>query len=165
VKKELEVQVAKVEARGIRIDKLDSHMHLHLLPGIFQTVVELGRTHRIRGLRLPRGDFRWHGLGHMAGSTKQGVLRGLGLLQARHVTAAGLFTPDALSGVPESEQMTERLLLYIFSSQKPGVAEVIVHPGHHDGAMEGWPLSRRYRGKRELVGLTSPQVKELVKRR
>jgi len=164
VQQELEAQVAKVAARGIRIDKLDSHMHLHLLPGIFQTVVDLGRKHRIRGLRLPRGEFRWHDLGSMAGAAKQVILRGLAFLQARRVTAARLFAPDALSGIPQSGQMTERLLLRTLSALKPGVTEIMVHPGYHDGAMEGWPLSRRYSRENELMGLTSPRVKELVKR-
>jgi hopanoid biosynthesis associated protein HpnK len=164
VKKELEAQVEKVASCGIRIDKLDSHMHLHFLPGIFQAVVELGRKHQIRGIRLARGEFHWHGLSQMAGSAKQVVLRCLSLLQVRCVTSAALFAPDYLSGVPESGRMTERQLLHTLSSLKPGVTEVMVHPGYHDGEMERWPLSRRYRREGELVGLTSRQVKELVKR-
>jgi chitin disaccharide deacetylase len=164
VKKELEAQVAKVADQGIRIDKLDSHMHLHLLPGIFQTVVEVGRKHRIKGIRLPREEFHWPGLGCLAGSAKQVVLRCLASLHVRRVRSAELFCPDYLCGVAESGQMTERALLRTLSSLKPGVTEVMVHPGYPDGALERWPLSRRYRREKELIALTSFQVKELVKR-
>jgi hopanoid biosynthesis associated protein HpnK len=164
VKKELEAQVAKVTDHGIRIDKLDSHMHLHLLPGIFQTVVEVGRKHRIKGIRLPREEFRWRTLGRLGGSAKQAVLRCLSSLHVRRVRSAELFCPDYLCGVAESGQMTERALLRTLSSLRPGVTEVMVHPGYPDGEVERWPLSRRYRREKEVIALTSFQVKELIKR-
>jgi chitin disaccharide deacetylase len=164
VKKELEAQVAKVVDHGIRIDKLDSHMHLHLLPGIFQAVVEIGRRHQIRGIRLPRENLRWRGLGRMAGSAKQIVLCCLALLQARHVRSAELFCPDYLRGITESGQMTERALLRTLSSLRPGVTEIMVHPGYQASEPEGWPLSHRYKREREVIALTSSRVKDLVKR-
>jgi hopanoid biosynthesis associated protein HpnK len=165
VQRELEAQIATVLARGIRIDKLDSHMHLHLLPGIFRIVVELGKTHQIWGLRLPHGALRWLDLGSLAGSAKQVVLHGLTRMQGRRVPAAGLYAPDALSGIPESGAMTERRLLQTLSKLQPGVTEIMVHPGYHDGGMEGWPLSRCYSRENELAGLTSPHVKGLIQRR
>jgi hopanoid biosynthesis associated protein HpnK len=164
VQQELEAQLAMVADHGIRIDKLDSHMHLHLLPGIFQTVVKVARKHQIKGIRLPREEFRWRGFSCVAGSAKQVVLRCLALLQARHVRSAELFCPDYLCGIAESGQMTEKALLRTLSSLRPGITEIMVHPGYHDGEMDGWPLSRRYRRENELVALTAVQVKELVKR-
>jgi hopanoid biosynthesis associated protein HpnK len=164
VKKEFDAQVAKVADQGIRIDKLDSHMHLHLLPGIFQAALEVGRKHRIKGIRLPLEEFRWRGFGYMAGSTKQVVLRCLSLLHARSVRPSELFCPDYLCGVAESGQMTEGALLRTLSSLRPGVTEIMVHPGYHSGEMDRWPLSRRYRREKELIALTSFRVKELVRR-
>jgi hopanoid biosynthesis associated protein HpnK len=164
VQQELEAQVAKVTDRGIRIDKLDSHMHLHLLPGIFQTVVEVGRKHQIKWIRLPREDFRWRGFSCITGSAKQVVLRCLAFLQARRVRSAALFCPDYLRGIAESGQMTAEALLRTLSSLRPGITEIMVHPGYHDGEMRGWPLSRRYRREKELIALTSTRLKELIKR-
>ena len=164
VKQELEAQVAKVADQGIKIDKLDSHMHLHLLPGIFQTVVAVGKKHRIKGIRLPREKFLWRGRGYLAGSVKQAVLGGLTLLQARYANSAGLCSSDRLCGIAESGQMTEEALLRTLASLSSGVTEIMVHPGYHDGSTEGWPLSRRYTRVNELAALTSPQVKELIKR-
>jgi predicted glycoside hydrolase/deacetylase ChbG (UPF0249 family) len=43
VQQGLEAQLTKVANQGIKINKLDSHMHLHQPPGIFQTVVEIGK--------------------------------------------------------------------------------------------------------------------------
>jgi predicted glycoside hydrolase/deacetylase ChbG (UPF0249 family) len=164
VQQELEAQVAIVADQDIRIDKLDSHMHLHLLPGIFQTVVEVGRKYQIQGIRLPREEIRWRGFGCMAGSAKQVVLGCLTRLQARRVRSAGLFCPDYLCGIAESGQMTEASLLRTLSLLRPGITEIMVHPGYHDGEMERWPLSRRYRRENEVIALTASQVKELIKR-
>jgi chitin disaccharide deacetylase len=161
----LEAQVAKVAEQGIRIDKLDSHMHLHLLPGIFQIVVAIGKTYQIQGIRLPREESRWQGFGCLAGSAKQLVLSCLADMQARCVRSAQLFCPDYFCGIVESGQMTEEALLRTLSSLKPGVTEIMVHPGYYDSQMEGWPLSRRYRREKELIALTSTRIKELVKRR
>jgi chitin disaccharide deacetylase len=165
VEKELEAQVAKVVDWGVRIDKLDSHMHLHLLPGIFQSVVEIGRKHHIKGIRLPREEFRWRGLGCLSGSVKQVVLSFLALLQAHRVRSAELFCPDFLCGVTESGQMTEEALLRTLLLLRPGITEIMVHPGYPDGKMEGWLLSGRYKREAELIALTAIQVKALLKQR
>jgi len=163
VKQELEAQVAKVADHGISIDKLDSHMHLHLLPGIFQTVVELGRTHRVPGIRLPREEVRWRGLNRLADSAKQVVLGSLSRLQGRYMRSAELFCPDYLYGLADSGRMTESTLLRLLSWLRPGVTEIMVHPGYQGSELESWPLSHRYRREKEVQALTSFKVKELVK--
>jgi len=164
VKQELEAQVEKVLNYGIRIDKLDSHMHLHLLPGILQTVLVIGRKHKIRGIRLPREEmFRWNGLGGVFGFFKRTILTSLSLLQVRRVAAADLFCPDRFSGIAESGRLTEEGLVRILERLKPGVTEVVVHPGYRDDLLDGWPASRRYEREQELRALTSPRVKELVR--
>jgi hopanoid biosynthesis associated protein HpnK len=163
VYRELEAQVAKVAAYGIKIDKLDSHMHLHLLPGIFHTVVEVARKHQIKGIRLPREAFYWWRLGSLAGSAKQVVLRCLSVVQAQRVRDSGLFCPDALCGLAESGHMTEAALLRTLSSLQPGVTEIMVHPGYDDGGSEQWPLSRRYRREQELIAIAAPAVQELIR--
>jgi predicted glycoside hydrolase/deacetylase ChbG (UPF0249 family) len=59
--------------------------------------------------------------------------------------------------------MTEGALLRALSSLRPGITEIMVHPGYRDSELERWPLSRRYRRENELIALTSCRVKELVK--
>src|SRR5919106_4628953 len=54
VQREFAAQIEKALDHGLRIDKLDSHMHLHLLPGIFQAVLAVAGRYRIRAISLPR---------------------------------------------------------------------------------------------------------------
>jgi predicted glycoside hydrolase/deacetylase ChbG (UPF0249 family) len=52
VKREFEAQIEKVRAAGISITHLDSHKHVHMLPGIFPIVVQLAQSRGITCLRV-----------------------------------------------------------------------------------------------------------------
>jgi predicted glycoside hydrolase/deacetylase ChbG (UPF0249 family) len=54
VRLELDAQIRRVTEAGITPSHLDSHQHLHALPGIMRIVVELARRHQIAAVRLPR---------------------------------------------------------------------------------------------------------------
>jgi len=58
VQRELEAQVEKALKGKLRVDKLDSHMHVHLLPGIFHLVLRLAKQYRIKAIRIPRERIR-----------------------------------------------------------------------------------------------------------
>jgi len=164
IQHELEAQVERVLAHGIRIDKLDSHMHLHLLPGILRIVITLAWKYRIRGLRLVReavGD--WHSFASTSGFIKPALLTLLSRLQARKIVTAGLIAPDHFSGVTHSGELTEDRVLPLLEGLQPGVTELMTHPGYQDALLESWPRSRQYSRERELRALTSPQVKARVR--
>lgn len=163
VHQELEAQIRKVLDQKITIDKLDSHMHLHLLPGIFQIVLTLARCYRVKGIRLPRQEvFRVDNQGVSLGSFKQAVLSLLVLLQGRRIAGSGLSSPDYFRGVAASGQLDEERLISIFERLQPGTTEIIVHPGYRDVLLDGYPKSRRYDRERELRALTSPHVRASV---
>ena len=54
VRKELEAQVERVLATGITPSHLDSHQHVHMLPGILGIVIELSQKYGIPLIRFPR---------------------------------------------------------------------------------------------------------------
>ena len=60
VRKELETQVKRVLTAGISPSHLDSHQHIHMLPGILSIVIELSKQYGIPSIRYPReiGLFR-----------------------------------------------------------------------------------------------------------
>ncbi|MFZ2491265.1 MAG: ChbG/HpnK family deacetylase, partial [Thermoanaerobaculia bacterium] len=51
IERELRAQVEKVVASGLRVTHLNGHQHLHVLPGLFAMVLELGRTYGIPYIR------------------------------------------------------------------------------------------------------------------
>ena len=54
VRRELRAQAAAVAALGISLDHLDSHQHLHLLPGLMARALEVAREYGARWVRAPR---------------------------------------------------------------------------------------------------------------
>jgi hopanoid biosynthesis associated protein HpnK len=164
VQHELEAQVEKALNCGIQVDKLDSHMHVHLLPGIFQTVLSVAKQYRIKAIRLPKERVRSQsGNNQIQSVWRRLILTSLSALQSRPIARAGLIYPDHFSGIAESGHVTEDDLLQILRQLQPGVTEVMVHPGYHDGILDEWPESRRYARERELRALTSPNVKATVR--
>jgi|SRR5882724_347029 len=164
VQREFAAQIERALDHGLRIDKLDSHMHLHLLPGIFQAVLAVARRFRIRAIRLPKERLVRRG-GHpsIMALWRRTTLTSLAALRARPITAAGFFHSTHFLGSAESGQLSEEDLLRLLRSLQPGVTEIMVHPGYRDRALEGWPMSRRYEREREVRSLTSPKVKALVR--
>ncbi|MBN1869560.1 MAG: ChbG/HpnK family deacetylase [Candidatus Omnitrophica bacterium] len=53
VERELDAQFRKVIQAGIKISHVDSHQHLHLLPGIMKVVVRLAKKYQVSKIRLP----------------------------------------------------------------------------------------------------------------
>jgi hopanoid biosynthesis associated protein HpnK len=166
VRRELEAQIEKVLQASIRVDKLDSHMHVHMLPGIFQTVLHAAKWYGIQAIRLPRERIRdRHGDNRLVSVWRRALLTSLSALQARPLARAGLRAPEHFAGLAESGHLTEEKLLHILQALKPGVTEIMVHPGYRDQVLAGWPMSQRYERQRELLALTSPRVKALVQSR
>ena len=164
VQREFAAQIEKALDHGLRVDKLDSHMHLHLLPGIFQAVLAVAGRYRIRAIRLPRERVVRRGDRlKVVALWRRATLTALAALRVRPTATAGLFCPAGFSGIAESGQVTEEDLLRLLRSLKPGVTEIMVHPGFRDRALEGWPMSRRYEREREVSSLTSPKAKALVR--
>jgi chitin disaccharide deacetylase len=61
VHREMEAQIARVLHAGIRPTHLDSHQHVHLMPGVFDLTLDLAEAYKIRVVRVPRDRavFSW----------------------------------------------------------------------------------------------------------
>jgi hopanoid biosynthesis associated protein HpnK len=163
VEREWAAQVEKVLAHGLRVERLDSHMHLHLLPGIFPLVVALAKRYQIRGIRLPR-EWTGNGLPAVPIPTllKRVILSSLAAIHRRRVSSTDLVCPDRFRGITESGRLTEQQLLHILATLKAGVTEIMAHPGYRDAVLDAWPRSRLYAREAELEALVSPAVKAFV---
>ncbi len=152
---ELRAQVAKVRALGADVDHLDSHQHLHLMPGMRRLVEGLAVE-----LSLPlRWPKEWPGLKWLAdprAAAKTAVLTALARARrnpaARRIRSHGLF---------ESGALTERRLLGLLKGLGPGQHEIACHPGLSPGRIPEDP-TWRYQWEIEFAAVTSPRVKKLI---
>ncbi|MET0405967.1 MAG: ChbG/HpnK family deacetylase [Cystobacter sp.] len=154
VERELSAQLARVRELGARVDHLDMHQHLHLLPGVRPLVEALARR---EGLplrwpdRLPRLSWR-----RAPGAAVKTTLLTL-LARAAPRAQPGVRRVSA-GGVFEAGQLDEAALLSLLESLPPGDFELGCHPGEgrpHVPEDPQWT----YGWQSELDALTSPRVR------
>lgn len=164
VRREFVAQVEKVREHGVPIDTLNGHMHLHLLPGIFPVVLAVAQQYGIRAVRLASARLlAGRAPASLGGWWRQGALSALSRCYCRRVLAAGLLSVDHFEGLAESGRLTEQSLVRILDRLRPGVTELMVHPGYGDAILARWPKSSRYAREAELRALTAPRVKQRIR--
>jgi chitin disaccharide deacetylase len=161
VERELDAQITGVLNRGVKVSHLDSHQHLHVLPGVRRIVGQLAAKNGIRAIRHPLERPSPYMLGH-PGATNR--LAQLAILSAFCATArtAGTRQPDRFFGFFFGGKLTKANLMTVLRALPPcGICELMCHPGLVD------PLSRHarwgYRWQDELDALTDRDVKEYVR--
>ena len=163
VEQELEAQIEKVLAAGLIPTQLDSHQHLHVVPGISGVVLKLARRFSIRAIRIPAEPLLFFGgkapsLGRVIGRT------GLTLLAEafrRQAVGAGLAVTGHFFGMLSGGQMNQSALLSILQSLPEGDSEIMVHPGDGDESLAE-KYSWGYHWTEELQALCSGAVKTSV---
>src|SRR2546429_5150631 len=82
VAEECAAQLARLGAAGVRVTHIDSHRHVHALPGVWAPVVATARTHGVPFVRVPVE----HGTG-------RGVVKRWTIAAAWAVAARGVPAP------------------------------------------------------------------------
>jgi predicted glycoside hydrolase/deacetylase ChbG (UPF0249 family) len=146
---ELFEQVAQLRDAGIMLSHIDSHQHLHILPGIGEIVVEIAKKFDIRWIRLPRpGYASFFGLG----------MNVLSMILGHKLKNNRLNCADHFEGFERSGSMNEKTLAGIITNIKEGVTELIVHPGYDASADYDW----EYGWETEMDALCSGNIKSLI---
>lgn len=156
VEAELTAQVEHVVRRVPRVDHLDGHQHLHVLPPIWARVLRVAERFSIRAVRLPLER----------GATRHPKIAVLALLarRARRTIPANMRHPDSFLGLALAGRLDEPALLGVLDALGPGTHELGCHPGDADEPVPEDP-SWRYGWRRELEALTSPRVLARVRAR
>lgn len=172
IERELAAQIEKVRNAGIDITHLDAHKHVHMLPGIFPSVVRLAKQHGIRGVRcaLERPTGLW-GVLRRKRSAAPAILRqyarsrALGLLaraSGKQLREAGLVSPRYFYGIMQTGFLDEAELDAILRSVREGTSELMCHPGYADHALRPEITRLVAQRERELKALTRPETRKLL---
>jgi hopanoid biosynthesis associated protein HpnK len=160
VHKELDAQIRRALAHGVRPTHLDGHQHVHVLPGVARVVAELAREHGIRAVRVPTERPRGYmlkdlgGLKRLAEQIALGVFGSLSPL--KHLRRVDRFVGFYFGGRLNEGNL--RTVLERLPARK--TVELMCHPGLED------PQSRyghwNYAWAAETAALTSPRIRELI---
>ena len=153
---ECAAQLARLHAAGVRVTHIDSHRHVHALPGVWRAVVATARAHGVPFVRVPvdRG---------VAGAWAKRTA----VAAAWRVAARGAAVPRHADrfygiGLQGDSRFLERLLALI-DRLAPGITELMVHPGRLDEGLAAWDGYVAPRAV-ELAALTSSAARERLRR-
>ena len=128
VQRELAAQAAMAKT-GLSLTHVDSHQHMHVLPGIFTAVLDAAEAIHIDAVRIPRTPLFAGASGSLGQLIGRAGLATLAMLAGREAKRRGFRTPDHFAGIVAGEAVSEPHLRHIIETLKPGVTEVMMHPG------------------------------------
>lgn len=153
--RECAAQVARLTTHGIRVTHLDSHRHVHVLPGIWGPVRQAARAAGIGTVRLPFDAAAWTPA-HPRAFLEQIVLR------AAYRWAGGNgyrpATDHFRGGVLYPQHRFKARLLRVLDRLEPGLTELMVHPGYADSDLATWD-GYTWGREAELTALLDPEVR------
>lgn len=164
IRAEWDAQIRRILDCGIRVTHMDSHQHLHALPGILRLTFDLARQYQIPFVRIPLEDrllvrpVTAHGLVRMAGAAALGASFRLARMHGQR--PAGIPSPRFL-GFHEGGHLNPMNLERILKTLTPGrVYELMCHPGFtpEEPEIRSW----NYGHHTEFKTLTSPFIRSLI---
>ncbi len=152
LEKELSEQIVILRDNHISVSHIDSHQHLHLLPGVRNMVIRLARKFEIKWIRVPRSK----------GTGMKGLgIDVLGRALKSKLRVQGIGFTGRFIGLENGGHMDEaRLSTLLKNIDSNGITELMVHPGYDASADYDWG----YAWEDELKTLTSGTIKELIEK-
>ncbi|MEN6564692.1 MAG: ChbG/HpnK family deacetylase [Veillonellales bacterium] len=161
IRLELFAQVRKAAAAGIPITHLDSHQHLHVLPGILRIVIDLAKEFNIRAIRIPDESYFFLG-GYPFTAFRligRSGLTFLARMARKKIIRQGIAAPDHFYGMLAGGNMREEYLQNIIAQLPNETSEIMMHPGYDNNILRQ-AYSWNYRWQEELAAVKSLQTKQ-----
>ena len=163
VRSELAAQLELARARGLAISHVDSHQHVHALPGIAKIVADLASTYGVRFVRYPLERplaFMFKSLRNAGRLAEQLALSTLCMFSPLRRSAHA----EGFVGFYFGGRLTEdNLQTILHNLPRQRTIELMCHPAaaESDGPHARWG----YAGPAERDALTSERVKALIQAR
>ncbi len=161
---ELSAQIERVLSAGIVPTHIDSHQHMHVLPGIAGIVVRLCQKYNINKIRMPGENISWSG-GFSAGIGRKIGRDGLSFCTAlakAKANNAELKYPQYFFGMLAGGNLDEKLVRTILLNLPEGTSEIMTHPGLDSTAL-AQKFTWGYHWQNELNAFLSVENKKIVR--
>ncbi len=179
IRLELSNQIKLIRAEGLTITHLDSHEHVHMLPGILDIVLGLAEEFGIPYIRLPRETISVTGKDFSAAAlARYCALRVFTAGSGKLIRAAGIRCNDAFLGHFHSGRINDDVLCHMLDHLGDGVSELAVHPGLRSGELaeeSPWHknaqneldtlLEGSWRGRADKSGIRLVSHREVIEER
>lgn len=160
LRREIVGQVERIYAAGLLPLHLNSHQHLHMLPRIWEIVLQIAEDFHIPMVRLSRFQQPWEGWPFSDWPFRAGLNRLAARAAARAAQRAIAARLVATVGLDVAGHLGREKLLHILRRLPTGVHELVVHPGVEDPELRA-RYTWGYDWSGELEALCSPLGDEL----
>ena len=157
---EIEAQFRAFAATGLPLDHGNAHKHMHLHPIVARLLIDVGRRHGLRAVRVPAEPA----LGTCGTRDTPGAaaLRAWTRWLRARVRRAGLATTDHCFGLAGTGAMTRARVSCLLDHLPPGTAEIYFHPAvGRDPLLDRLMPSYDHEG--ELAALLDPDLAARVR--
>lgn len=163
---ECEAQILRAMEMGVRLTHIDSHQHLHVLPGVIRMVLSLAKKYGFTKMRLPAEPFLFTG-GYPTSAGRYMAKCGLtscARIVKGAIRRAGIMTPDSFFGMLAGGHLYTPHFLSMLRALPEGVSEIMVHPGKDNRVLDDiyhWA----YHWEEELASVTSAEAMKMIEER
>jgi predicted glycoside hydrolase/deacetylase ChbG (UPF0249 family) len=164
IRTELFAQAERVFDSGITPTHFDSHKHVHIIPTVLDVIIEIAERFSVKWMRAPfEAEGAWRFLpdlekGQRAKFVKQFAVAHSSIIARpifrSRIRKAGIKTPAGLYGISPTGFINENIIRRICRMLKPGLSELMTHPGIVDADLvrrKSRLLSSRAKEKELLV--------------
>ena len=162
VRRELAAQAAKMEKTGLALTHVDSHQHMHVLPGVIDAVLAAAESLSIDAVRIPRTPLFEGASGSLGQLIGRLGLWSLAQMAAVKAKSRHFRTPRHFEGIVAGKAVSPAHLLHIARTLRPGATEVMMHPGLANSVLI--PACRwDHDFEAEMAAILSPKVKAALR--
>lgn len=162
---ELRCQMQKIAGSGIRITHLDSHQHLHTLPGMARIISKIAKEFQVGKIRIPDEPVCYMGTGKLSVSRMfaRTILTGCASLARYQYKKQGLYSPSHFYGMLSGGAISTAEIYHIIRNLPDGVSELMVHPGKNTEVLHQ-QFRWAYHWHQEMQALKSKDVKDIIQK-
>ncbi|WP_232199107.1 ChbG/HpnK family deacetylase [Thermosinus carboxydivorans] len=161
---ELRCQMQKVVGSGIIISHIDSHQHLHAMPGMAAIVAKIAREFQVTKIRIPAEPLSFFPKQYTVSRVlARTALTVCAAWARRQYARSGLKSPQYFFGMLTGGTMHAANLKAVIENLPEGLSEIMVHPGMDNKVLDaayGW----RYQWQEELAALRSAEILGALRR-
>jgi len=159
LKWEIASQIIKIQKNGLKINHINGHQHILMVHCLLKSILSLMKKHQIPFLRVPAEIV---GISSLKSPKGWGflILEILSKYWKLRLKFAGspVRTATYFHGLSFSERMALQDLMGVLKSLKPGITEILCHPGYRDSISLPAHLQGPFLRERELRVLKSSEV-------
>ena len=172
VEAEAAAQIHRLQAAGVEPSHFDTHKHAHMFPAVLRPLLRAARRCNVPAVRNPFGQMwplpltdvlrrrqLWKRFAQL------NVLRNFAAKFRGEVESHGLRTTDGSVAVLVTGILDLPLFSKIVDNIPEGTWEFVCHPGYNDADLDRVRTRLRQSRAQELELLTSPEAREVLRRR